>query len=53
MKSLEMADGNLKKQAKLLNEWNDAGEKSVNLGSLVHYELEKYLINECGNYKEN
>ena len=31
----------LKKQKKLLNEWKTAGDLSTNMGSRVHFELEK------------
>lgn len=50
--ALKKSNGNKNKQKQLLNEWKIAGDKSTNLGSSVHYELEKYLINENNNYKE-
>lgn len=51
-KSLQMAKGDKIKQKELLNEWKISGDLSVNLGSRVHYELEKELISQYGNYKE-
>lgn len=50
--SLRMAKGDLEVQRKLLAEWKQAGELSINLGSRVHYELEKYIVEQYGNYKE-
>jgi len=50
--SLRLAKGDPVKQKKLLAEWKQAGTESVNLGSRVHYELEKAIIEEYGNYKE-
>jgi hypothetical protein len=50
--SLKIAQGDREKQKELLAEWKQAGVESVNLGSRVHYELEKMIIEEYGNYKE-
>jgi hypothetical protein len=50
--SLKMAKGDLVEQKRLLAEWKQSGVDSVNLGSRVHYELEKHIIEEYGNYKE-
>jgi len=50
--SLRIAKGNLEEQKKLLDKWKQAGDYSVNVGSRVHYELEKELISRYGNYKE-
>jgi len=50
--SMKIAKGDLDKQRELLAEWKQAGEDSVNLGSRVHFELEKYIIEQYGNYKE-
>jgi hypothetical protein len=50
--SWSMAKGDEEKQRQLLAEWKKSGEDSVNLGSRVHYELEKYIIEQYGNYKE-
>lgn len=50
--SLKLANGDRVKQKELLAEWKQAGTDSVNLGSRVHYELEKMIIEEYGGYKE-
>lgn len=50
--SLKMAGGNVEKQKQLLKEWKDAGDYSTNVGSRVHFELERELIERYGNYKE-
>lgn len=49
--SLRMANNNLEKQKQILQEWKDAADYSANMGSRVHYELEKELIDRYGNYK--
>lgn len=46
------AGGNLDLQKQLMEEWAAAGQYSTNLGSRVHYYLEKLLIEKYGNYKE-
>jgi hypothetical protein len=46
------AKGDPQMQQKLLEEWDAAGTYSTNLGSRVHYELEKELIERNGSYKE-
>jgi len=40
------------KKAKLLKEWADAGTYSTNMGSRVHYFLEKKFLEMFGGYKE-
>jgi len=50
--SLKVAKGDRVRQKEILAEWKQAGKESVNLGSRVHYELEKMIIEEYGNYKE-
>jgi len=50
--SMKMAKGDPEVQKQLLAEWAQSGKDSVNLGSRVHYELEKYIIDQYGNYKE-
>ena len=50
--SLKIAKGDPEKQQELLAEWKQAGADSINLGSRVHYELEKMIVEEYGNYKE-
>jgi hypothetical protein len=46
------AGGDPYKQQALIEEWEAAGIYSTNLGSRVHYELEKFLIEKNGGYKE-
>jgi hypothetical protein len=50
--SRRMAGGDVEKQKELLQEWNNAAQYSANMGSRVHYELEKELICRHGGYKE-
>jgi hypothetical protein len=50
--ALKMSKGDPEGQAKLLAEWKEAGDLSTNMGSRVHYELERELISRYGNYKE-
>ena len=50
--SYNKANGNPEVQQKLLAEWKAAGDYSTNMGSRVHYMLEKKLIEDYGNYKE-
>lgn len=46
------AGGDPEKQQQLIEEWAAAGSYSTNLGSRVHYVLEKELIKKNGSYKE-
>ena len=46
------AGGDPYKQQALIEDWEAAGLYSTNLGSRVHYELEKFLIEKNGGYKE-
>jgi hypothetical protein len=46
------AKGDPQKQQELIEEWAAAGLYSTNMGSRVHYELEKELIARNGSYKE-
>lgn len=46
------AGGDPYKQQQLIEEWAAAGTYSTNLGSRVHYELEKELIRRNASYKE-
>ena len=46
------AGGDPYKQQALIEEWEAAGLYSTTLGSRVHYELEKFLIEKNGGYKE-
>lgn len=50
--SYNKAKGDPQKQKELLEEWAAAGLYSTNMGSRVHYELEKELIIRNGSYKE-
>jgi len=50
--SYNKANGDPEVQQKLLAEWKAAGNYSTNMGSRVHYMLEKKLIEDYGNYKE-
>lgn len=46
------AGGDPIRQQELIEEWAKAGSYSTNLGSRVHYMLEKKLIERQGSYKE-
>jgi len=46
------AGGDPQKQQQLIEEWATAGSYSTNMGSRVHYVLEKNIIAKNGNYKE-
>lgn len=50
--ALNMSKGDIIKQQKLLEDWRLAGEYSTNLGSRVHFFLEKKLVEMYGNYKD-
>jgi len=50
--ALKKAGGNPQEAKRLKEEWEAAGTYSTNLGSRVHYILEKTLIENNGNYKE-
>ena len=50
--ALKKAGGNPYKQKELIKEWEAAGQYSTNLGSRVHYVLEKKLIDMNESYKE-
>jgi hypothetical protein len=50
--SYNKSNGDPEVQKKLLAEWKAAGDYSTNMGSRVHYMLEKKLIEDYGNYKE-
>jgi len=51
-KSLQMCKGDVIQQRILLSEWKAKGDFATNMGSRVHYMLEKYLISLYNNYKE-
>jgi hypothetical protein len=46
------AGGDPQRQQELIEEWAAAGEYSTNLGSRVHFVLEKNVIERNGKYKE-
>ena len=46
------AGGDPQKQQQLIEEWRVAGDYSTNMGSRVHFVLEKNVIERNGNYKE-
>jgi hypothetical protein len=50
--SLRMSGGDRQKQKELLKEWSDKGNYATNMGSRVHYILEKELINQYGDFKK-
>jgi hypothetical protein len=50
--SLKKAQGDLEVQQRLLDEWKAAGDYATNMGSRVHFLLEKKLIEMFGDYKE-
>lgn len=50
--SLRKANGDLEVQKQLLDEWAAAGDYATNMGSRVHYLLEKKLIDMFGGYKD-
>lgn len=51
-KALEMCHGDVNKQQSLLKKWKESANYSTNLGSRVHYELERELIKRYSDYKE-
>lgn len=51
-KSFKNCGGDPEKEAALLKEWSDAGDYATNMGSRVHYILEKYLVELYGDYKD-
>lgn len=51
-KALQMSNGDVEGQKKLLAEWKAAGDYSTNMGSRVHYLLESDLVDQYGKYKE-
>jgi hypothetical protein len=50
--SLKKAQGDPEVQKQLLDEWKAAGDYATNMGSRVHYLLEKKTIDMFGGYKE-
>jgi len=50
--SLKKAKGDVFVQQQLLDEWKAAGDYATNMGSRVHYLLEKKVIDMFGGYKD-
>lgn len=50
-KALSMCDGDVEAQLILLKEWADTADYATNMGSRVHFLLEKYLVALYGDYK--
>lgn len=50
--SYNKAGGDPQRQQELIEEWAAAGEYSTNMGSRVHFVLEKNVIDRNGKYKE-
>ena len=48
----KVAKGNPQKKQSLIEEWKAAGDYSTNMGSRVHFVLEKRVIDMFGGYKE-
>lgn len=46
--ALKKAGGNLKEQQRLLDEWKAKGDASTNMGSRIHYFLEKETLERFG-----
>lgn len=51
-KAKELSGGDIEEEKRLLKEWKESGEYATNMGSRVHYELEKHLVSLYGDYKE-
>jgi hypothetical protein len=50
--SLRMSNGDPEEAALLQEQWKGLADYATNMGSRVHFELEKETINRNGNYKE-
>lgn len=51
-KSFQNCAGDRQLEKSLLKEWKDKGDYATNIGSRVHYILEKELVGQYGAYKE-
>lgn len=51
-KALSKANGDVKEQKRLLEEWARSGDVATSIGSRTHYLLEKYLLSLYDDYKE-
>lgn len=50
-KALQMCNFDVNRQQELLLKWKASGDYATNMGSRVHYELEKELVRRYNNYK--
>lgn len=50
--SFNKSGGDPELQEKLIEQWAQAGRYATNMGSRVHYILEKKLVEQYGNYKD-
>lgn len=51
-RSFQQCEGDREKERQLLTEWKYKGDYATNMGSRVHFILEKELVNQYGAYKE-
>jgi hypothetical protein len=51
-KAFKNCEGDPLREQALLNEWASTGDYATNMGSRVHFLLEKHLVGLYGNYKE-
>jgi hypothetical protein len=51
-RAFKNCEGDKEKERLLLETWAATGEYASNMGSRVHYNLEKHLVGQYGNYKE-
>ena len=51
-KTFKNCGGDPEKEQQLLNEWAATGDYATNMGSRVHFLLEKYLVDLYSSYKE-
>lgn len=51
-RSFQNCEGDKEKEKDLLTEWSNKGSYATNMGSRVHFLLEKELVSQYGNYKE-
>ena len=51
-KSFQNCEGDTQKEKELLTEWSLKGDYATNMGSRVHFLLEKELVSQYGSYKD-
>lgn len=51
-KAFQNCEGDFNLEKELLTEWSNKGDYATNMGSRVHFLLEKYLVDKYGSYKE-